>query len=154
MVGDGAMQMNGINGLVTAAKYWKEWSNPTLVFMVLNNGDLNQVTWEQRAMEGDPKFAGSQDVPDFPYALYGEMLGLTALRVEKPDDVGAAWDAALAADRPTVLEMVTDPSVPPLPPHITMKQAKAYLEALIKGDPDALSVIRESARQMWAKVKA
>ena len=154
MVGDGAMQMNGINGLVTAAKYWKEWSNPTLVFMVLNNGDLNQVTWEQRAMEGDPKFAGSQDVPDFPYALYGEMLGLTALRVEKPDDVGAAWDAALAADRPTVLEMVTDPSVPPLPPHITMKQARAYLEALIKGDPDALSVIRESARQMWAKVKA
>ena len=154
MVGDGAMQMNGINGLVTAAKYWKEWSNPTLVFMVLNNGDLNQVTWEQRVMEGDPKFEGSQNVPDFPYALYGEMLGFTALRVERPEDIGAAWDAALAADRPSVLEMVTDPSVPPLPPHITLKQAKSYLEALIKGDPDAISVIKESARQMWAKVRA
>ena len=154
MVGDGAMQMNGINGLVTAAKYWKEWSNPTLVFMVLNNGDLNQVTWEQRVMEGDPKFSGSQDVPNFPYALYGEMLGFTAMRVEKPEDVGVAWDAALAADRPTVLEMVTDPNVPPLPPHISMKQAKSYLEALVKGDPDAISVIKESARQMWAKVKA
>ena len=154
MVGDGAMQMNGINGLVTAAKYWREWSNPTLVFMVLNNGDLNQVTWEQRVMEGDPKFAGSQDVPDFPYAAYGEMLGFTAMRVEKPEDVGVAWDAALAADRPVVLEMVTDPSVPPLPPHITTKQAKAYLEALIKGDPDAIDVVKESARQLWAKVKA
>jgi pyruvate dehydrogenase (quinone) len=154
MVGDGAMQMNGINGLVTAAKYWKEWSNPTLVFMVLNNGDLNQVTWEQRVMEGDPKFSGSQDVPAFPYALYGEMLGFTAMRVEKPEDVGVAWETALAADRPTVLEMVTDPSVPPLPPHITTKQAKAYLEALIKGDPDAINVIKESARQLWAKVKA
>jgi pyruvate dehydrogenase (quinone) len=154
MVGDGAMQMNGINGLVTAAKYWKRWSNPTLVFMLLNNGDLNQVTWEQRAMEGDPKFAGSQDVPDFPYARYAQMLGLEGIRVEKADDVGAAWEAALAASRPTVLEMVTDPNVPPLPPHITAKQAKAYLEALIKGDPDAIEIVKASAKQMWASVRA
>ncbi|HWI37836.1 MAG TPA: thiamine pyrophosphate-requiring protein [Burkholderiales bacterium] len=152
MVGDGAMQMNGISGLVTAAKYWKRWSNPTLVFMVLNNGDLNQVTWEQRAMEGDPKFSGSQDVPDFPYARYAEMLGLRGIRVERASDVGPAWETALTSSCPVVLEMVTDPSVPPLPPHITMKQAKAYLEALIKGDPDALHVIKESARQMWASV--
>jgi pyruvate dehydrogenase (quinone) len=152
MVGDGAMQMNGISGLVTAAKYWKRWSNPTLVFMVLNNGDLNQVTWEQRAMEGDPKFSGSQDVPDFPYARYAEMLGLRGIRVERAADVGPAWETALSAGCPVVLEMVTDPSVPPLPPHITMKQAKAYLEALIKGDPDALQVVKESARQMWASV--
>jgi pyruvate dehydrogenase (quinone) len=152
MVGDGAMQMNGISGLVTAAKYWKRWSNPTLVFMVLNNGDLNQVTWEQRAMEGDPKFAGSQDVPDFPYARYAEMLGLRGIRVERAAEVGPAWETALSSSCPVVLEMVTDPSVPPLPPHITMKQAKAYLEALIKGDPDALHVIKESARQMWASV--
>jgi pyruvate dehydrogenase (quinone) len=152
MVGDGAMQMNGISGLVTAAKYWKRWANPTLVFMVLNNGDLNQVTWEQRVMEGDPKFSGSQDVPDFPYARYAEMLGLRGIRVERAADVGPAWETALSSNCPVVLEMVTDPSVPPLPPHITMKQAKAYLEALIKGDPDALHVIKESARQMWASV--
>ena len=154
MVGDGAMQMNGINGLVTAAKYWKQWSNPTLVFMVLNNGDLNQVTWEQRALEGDPKFEGSQVLPCFPYADYARMLGFEAMRVEKPEDIGPAWDAALSAARPTLLEMVTDPNVPPLPPHITAKQAKAYLEALVKGDPDAINVVKESARQIWAKVKA
>jgi pyruvate dehydrogenase (quinone) len=154
MVGDGAMQMNGINGLVTAAKYWKRWSNPTLVFMLLNNGDLNQVTWEQRAMEGDPKFSGSQDVPDFPYARYAQMLGLEGIRVENPADIGAAWDTALSATRPVVLEMVTDPNVPPLPPHITAKQAKAYLEALIKGDPDAIEIVKASAKQMWASVRA
>jgi pyruvate dehydrogenase (quinone) len=154
MVGDGAMQMNGINGLVTAAKYWKRWRNPTLVFMVLNNGDLNQVTWEQRVMEGDPKYSASQNVPDFPYARYAEMLGLHGRRVERAEEVGPAWDEALAAGRPAVLEMVTDPNVPPLPPHITVKEAKAYLEALIKGDPDALAIVKESAKQMWAKVRA
>jgi pyruvate dehydrogenase (quinone) len=154
MVGDGAMQMNGISGLVTAAKYYKRWSNPTLVFMVLNNGDLNQVTWEQRAMEGDPKYSASQDMPDFPYARYAEAIGLEGLRVEHAEDVGAAWDRALTAQRPMVLEMVTDPNVPPLPPHITTKEAKAYLEALIKGDPNAIEVVKASAKQMWAKVRA
>jgi pyruvate dehydrogenase (quinone) len=154
MVGDGAMQMNGISGLVTAAKYYRRWSNPTLVFMVLNNGDLNQVTWEQRVMEGDPKYSASQDVPDFPYARYAEAIGLEGLRVERADDVGPAWDRALAARRPMVLEMVTDPNVPPLPPHITAKEAKAYLEALIKGDPNSIEVIKASAKQMWAKVRA
>ena len=154
MVGDGAMQMNGINGLVTAAKYYRRWSNPTLVFMVLNNGDLNQVTWEQRVMEGDPKYSPSQDVPDFPYARYAEAIGLEGLRVERAEDVGPAWDRALAARRPIVLEMATDPNVPPLPPHITSKEAKAYLEALIKGDPNAIEMIKASAKQMWAKVRA
>jgi pyruvate dehydrogenase (quinone) len=154
MVGDGAMQMNGVSGLITAAKYWKRWSNPTLIFMVLNNGDLNQVTWEQRVMEGDPKFSGSQDVPDFPYARYAELLGLRGIRVERAEEVGPAWDEALAADRPVVLEMVTDPNVPPLPPHVTMKQAKAYLEALVKGDPDAIEIVKASAKQMWASVRA
>jgi pyruvate dehydrogenase (quinone) len=154
MVGDGAMQMNGISGLITMAKYWKQWSNPALVVMVLNNGDLNQVTWEQRAMEGDPKFSGSQDVPDFPYAAYAQMLGMQGIRVERATDIGASWDAALDADRPTVLEMVTDPNVPPLPPHITAKQAKAYLEAMIKGDPDAVEVVKATARQVWASLRA
>ena len=122
--------------------------------MVLNNGDLNQVTWEQRAMEGDPKYAASQDVPEFAYARYAELIGLEGVRVERAQEIGAAWDRALAAGRPTVLEMVTDPNVPPLPPHITAKQAKAYLEALIKGDADAIEVVKASAKQMWAKVRA
>ena len=152
MVGDGAMQMNGITGLITIAKYWKRWGDPRLAVMVLNNGDLNQVTWEQRAMEGYPRFAGSQDVPNFPYARYAEMLGLGGIRVDRPGDIGAAWDRALAADRPTVLEMVTDPSVPPLPPHVTAEQAKAYLSALIKGDPDAIEMIKASAKEVWASL--
>jgi pyruvate dehydrogenase (quinone) len=148
------MQMNGISGLVTAAKYWRRWDNPTLVFMVLNNRDLNLVTWEQRALAGDPKFAASQDLPDFPYARYGEMLGLHGARVERAADIGAAWDAALAAGRPSVLEVVTDPNVPPLPPHISVKQAKAYFEALVKGDPNALQVIKAVVKQEWAKLTA
>jgi pyruvate dehydrogenase (quinone) len=121
---------------------------------VLNNGDLNQVTWEQRAMEGDPKFSGSQDVPSFPYAAYAELLGLKGIRVEHPEEIGPAWEAALSAGRPALLEMVTDPNVPPLPPHITAKQAKDYLAALIKGDPDAIEVVKASAKQMWASVRA
>lgn len=149
MVGDGAMQMNGINGLITIAKVWRDWGDPHLVVMVLNNGDLNQVTWEQRAMAGDPKFEASQVLPDFPYAGFADLLGLNAIRIDKPEDIGAAWDAALSASRPTVLEVVTDPEVPPLPPHIQAKQAKAYLSALVHRDPDAIAMIKQSAKEMW-----
>src|ERR687885_384596 len=113
LVGDGAMQMNGLNELITVAKYWKRWSDPRLVVLVLNNRDLNQVTWEQRAMSGDPKFAGSQTLPDFPYARYAEDLGLLGIRVDRPDAIGAAWDRALTADRPVLIEAITDPNVPP-----------------------------------------
>jgi pyruvate dehydrogenase (quinone) len=152
LVGDGAMQMNGLNGLITIAKSWREWAasgNGRLVVMVLNNGDLNQVTWEQRAMAGDPKFADSQVVPDFPYARYAELLGLQGERVERADDVGPAWERALASEVPVVLEMVTDPDVPPLPPHITAKQARAYLSALLKGDTDSIGIIKASAKEWW-----
>jgi pyruvate dehydrogenase (quinone) len=152
LVGDGAMQMNGLNALITVAKYWREWQNPVLVVMVLNNQDLNQVTWEQRVMAGDPKFEGSQKVPDFPYAAFAELIGLRGLRVDRPDAVGAAWDEALAADRPVVLEALADPDVPPLPPHIKFEQAKAYASALWKGDPDAAGIVRSSLKEMIAGV--
>jgi pyruvate dehydrogenase (quinone) len=147
LVGDGAMQMNGINELITIAKYRHQWADQRLVILVLNNRDLNQVTWEQRAMEGDPKFEGSQDLPDFPYARYAEMLGLKGIRVDTPDRVAAAWDEALAADRPVVYEAVTDPEVPPLPPHITIEQAKALTSALLKGDPSSREIIAQSFKQ-------
>lgn len=149
LLGDGAMQMNGINGLVTIAKVWPEWGDPRLTVMVLNNGDLNQVSWEQRAMEGDPKFSASQFIPDFPYAEYARLLGLGGIRVDDPDEIAPAWEAALAADRPTLIEMVTDPDVPPLPPHISLKQTRAYLAALLKGDPDARGIILQSFREGW-----
>lgn len=148
--GDGAMQMNGLNGLITIAQNWRRWSDPRLTVMVLNNGDLNQVTWEQRAMAGDPKYEASQVVPDFKYAEYARMLGLHGIRVTRPEDVGAAWEEALASPVPTLVEMVTDPNVPPLPPHITADQAKAYLSALWHRDPDSLAMIKNSARQWWA----
>ena len=149
LLGDGAMQMLGINGLITIAREWRKWKDPRLVVMVLNNGDLNMVTWEQRSTEGDPKFEGSQDLPAFPYAQYARMLGLYGLRVDKPADIAPAWDEALKADRPMLLEMVTDPTVPPAPPHITAKQIRHYASALLHGDPQALQVVKASAREWW-----
>jgi pyruvate dehydrogenase (quinone) len=147
LVGDGAMQMNGINELITIAKYREQWPDQRLVILVLNNRDLNQVTWEQRAMSGDPKFEGSQDLPDFPYASYAEMLGLKGIRVDSPDQIGAAWDEALRSDRPVVYEAITDPEVPPLPPHITVEQAKALSSALLAGDPHSGRIVRQSFKQ-------
>jgi pyruvate dehydrogenase (quinone) len=146
LVGDGAFQMNGMNELITIAKYWERWSDPRLVIMVLHNNDLNQVTWEQRAMEGDPKYEGSQVLPDFPYARYAELLGFLGVRVDNPDEVGPAWDEALSADRPVVYEAITDPQVPPLPPHITLEEAKAFMSSVPK-DPDRSAVIKQSFRQ-------
>jgi pyruvate dehydrogenase (quinone) len=143
-VGDGAMQMLGNNELITISKYWREWSDPRLVVLVLNNRDLNQVTWEMRAMAGNPKYEASQNVPDFPYARYAEMVGLKGVRVDRPEDVVPGWEEALAADRPVVLEAVTDPEVPTLPPHITLEQAKSFMSALAKGDPHAGRLIRQT----------
>ncbi|MHB1951281.1 MAG: thiamine pyrophosphate-requiring protein [Acidiferrobacteraceae bacterium] len=146
MTGDGAMQMNGINELITVAKYWRRWSNPVLVVVVLNNRDLNQVTWEMRVLSGNPRYGASQDVPDFPYAEYARSLGLGGRRVERPDQLAGAIEEAFSADRPFVLDVVTDPNVPPLPPHITFKQAKAFISALVKGDADTAAILRASLR--------
>jgi pyruvate dehydrogenase (quinone) len=150
LVGDGAFQMNGMNEVLTIGKYWKRWADPRLVIMVLNNRDLNQVTWEQRVMDGDPKYIASQDIPDYPYARYAEDAGLRGIRVDHPEDVGPAWDEALASDRPVVLDVYTDPDVPPLPPHVSFKQARQFAESLVKGDPDRASVIRQSVKELFA----
>ncbi|MGD8328404.1 MAG: thiamine pyrophosphate-requiring protein [Acidobacteriota bacterium] len=143
-VGDGAMQMNGINGLITISQYWKRWQDPRLIVCVLANHDLNQVTWEMRAMEGNPKFTASQYMVDFPFAEYARSLGLDGLRIEDESEIGAAWEEALAADRPFVLQMVTDPSFPPLPPHVSWEQGKAMMSALLKHDPDAREIVKRS----------
>jgi pyruvate dehydrogenase (quinone) len=146
LVGDGAFQMNGMNELITIAKYWERWGDPRLVVLVLHNDDLNQVTWEQRAMEGDPKYEASQVLPDFPYARYAELLGFLGIRVDKPEEVGPAWDEALSADRPVLFEAITDPEVPPLPPHITFEEARHFMTA-VAGDPDRRAVVKQSFRQ-------
>jgi pyruvate dehydrogenase (quinone) len=145
-LGDGAMQMIGINALIDIGKYWERWSDPRLIVLVLNNQDLNQVTWEQRVLAGDPKLEASQNLPNFPFARYAELLGFKGIRVDSPDRVGAAWDEALAADRPVVYEAITDPEIPPLPPHIRFEQAKSMAQALAKGE-------LHGARIAWNSLK-
>ena len=152
LLGDGAMQMLGINGLITIAHHWKQWRDPRLVVMVLNNADLNMVSWEQRVSAGDPKFSDSQDLPAFPYADYARLLGLHGIRVDRPEEIAGAWEQALAADRPVLLEMVTDPDVPPLPPHVTRQQALHYAKALLHGDPDARGIVMASMREVWDEI--
>jgi pyruvate dehydrogenase (quinone) len=152
LAGDGAMQMNGLAELITIAKYRSRWDDPRLIVMVLNNRDLAYVTWEERIQSGDPKWESSQVLPDVPYAEFAKSIGLDGQRVEDPEHVGAAWDRALAADRPFVLDMVTDPNVPPLPPHITLKQARHFMGALAKGDPDSGNVIVDTARELVGSI--
>ncbi|WOT33075.1 thiamine pyrophosphate-requiring protein [Streptomyces coeruleorubidus] len=143
LVGDGAMQMNGMAELITAAKYRHQWEDPRLVVAVWNNQDLNQVTWEMRAMEGAPQFLPSQQLPDVQYAAFARSLGLTGIRVEKPEDVEAGWRAALEADGPAVVEFLTDPAVPPIPPHATWEQMEATAASILKGDSDRGSVVKQ-----------
>ncbi|MEU9097831.1 thiamine pyrophosphate-requiring protein [Streptomyces sp. NPDC048361] len=146
IVGDGAMQMNGLAELITAAKYWQEWSNPNLIVAVLNNQDLNQVTWEMRAMSGAPQFLPSQSLPDVAYADFARSIGLDGVRVEKPDEVEGAWRQALAADRPFVIDFRTDPAVPPIPPHASLDQIEAAAASVLKGDSDRTGMIRQGLK--------
>ncbi|MCM2579618.1 thiamine pyrophosphate-requiring protein [Streptomyces meridianus] len=150
LVGDGAMQMNGMAELITAARYSDDWDDPRLVIGVFNNRDLNQVTWEMRAMGGAPQFTPSQTLPDVSYAAFAAQLGLTGIRVEKPDDVEPAWREALTAPGPAVVEFITDPSVPPIPPHATWEQMEATAKSLIKGDPERKGVVKQGLK---AKVR-
>ena len=143
-VGDGAFQMNGMNELLTVKRYHERWPDQRLVICVFNNQDLNQVTWEQRVLSGDPKYPGTQWLPDFPYARYAELAGFKGIYCENGDQVGDAWQEALSADRPVVLEVKVDPEIPPLPPHIRMEQAKKMAEAMVKGDPERMGVMEKS----------
>lgn len=148
LVGDGAMQMNNMAELITAAKYWRSWRDPRFIVCVFNNEDLNQVTWEQRIINGDPKFEASQRIPDVSYSRFAELIGLRGIFVDSPQLLGSAWEQALASEMPVVLEVKTDPEVPPLPPHITLQQAKNFSLALMKGDPNESGMIKGAARQV------
>ena len=152
LVGDGAMQMNNMAELITVAKYWREWTDHRWIVCVFNNEDLNQVTWEQRIINGDPKFEASQKIPNLPYSRFAEMIGLRGIYVEDPELLASAWQQALASDSPVVLEVKTDPEVPPLPPHITLQQARHFSAAILKGDPDEAGVIKGTARQVLESI--
>jgi pyruvate dehydrogenase (quinone) len=147
LVGDGAMQMNNMAELITVEKYRRRWADPRLVVCVFNNEDLNQVTWEQRVMNGNPRFDASQDIPDVRYSRFAEMIGLKGIFVDDPERLGEAWEEALSADRPTVVEVKTDREIAPLPPHITLAQAKRFVSSMAK-DESAGHVIRDTARQI------
>src|SRR5690242_20760476 len=147
LVGDGAMQMNGLAELITVAHYWQQWTDPRLIVAILHNNDLNQVTWEMRAMEGAPKFAESQTLPDVDFAAFARSLGLSGVPVDDAEDIGPAWDAALAADRPTVLDIRCDPDIPPIPPRATFAQAKATATSVLKGDEDSWGFITQGVKQ-------
>ncbi len=144
--GDGAMQMNGLAELLTISRYWREWSDPRLVVAVLHNNDLNQVTWELRAMGGTPKFVESQALPDTSYADFAASIGLGAQTVTDPEHLADAWRAALSADRPYVLDVHCDPDIPPIPPHSTLEQMTDMAQALLKGDTKRWSVIKEGIK--------
>ncbi len=146
--GDGAMQMLGINELITISKYWKRWSDPRLIILVLHNNELNMVTWEQRVMVGDPKFEASQDIPDFNYAAYAELLGLKGIRVEVPGQIAGAWDEAFSADRPVVLDVLTDPNVPTISPHISFDETVKFTKTLLKGDPNEMAIITQTFKEI------
>ncbi len=152
LVGDGAMQMNNMAELITVAKYYKTWTTPTWICCVWNNEDLNQVTWEQRVMEGMPRYDTTQSLPNIAYHKFGELIGLRGIYVDDPKDLSAAWDQALASPVPVVLEVKTDPEIPPLPPHISLEQAKTFMNTLQQGDPDEAGVIRGSMSQVLASV--
>jgi pyruvate dehydrogenase (quinone) len=150
-IGDGAMQMNGLNVMITISKYWQEWSNPRLIVMVLNNRDLNQVTWEERVQLGAGKTESTQSIPDFAYDRYAELLGLKGIVVRDADRLEAAWDEALSADRPVILNIYTHPNVPPLPPHITLKDAKNFM-TMTFSEPELGGVLKNSAKEVPAHV--
>ncbi|NEX64594.1 thiamine pyrophosphate-requiring protein [Noviherbaspirillum galbum] len=152
LVGDGAMQMNNMSELITVAKYWQRWPNPSWITCVFNNEDLNQVTWEQRVMEGDPRFVATQQIPNVPYYRFAELIGLKGIYCDHPDKVGAAWEEALRADRPVVLEFKTDPEVPPLPSHISLQQARKFASTIIEGDPDEAGMLAGAARQVLSSL--
>jgi pyruvate dehydrogenase (quinone) len=150
LVGDGAMQMNGLAELLTVKRYWKRWSDPRLIVLVLDNHDLNQVTWELRAMEGDARYDASQELPDINYAAFADLLGLKGIRVERPNEVAAAWDIALSADCPVVIDAVVDPDVPPLPPHITLSQSKAFLMSMLQTPrPERGGIVRQAMEHLF-----
>jgi pyruvate dehydrogenase (quinone) len=152
LVGDGAMQMNNMAELITVSKYWHRWTNPQWIVCVFNNEDLNQVTWEQRVMEGDPKFEATQQIPNVPYHKFGELIGLKGIFCDQEDQVAVAWEEALSSDRPVVLEFKTDPEVPPLPSHITLEQAKKFMATMLKGDPGESQMIAGAARQVLSAI--
>jgi pyruvate dehydrogenase (quinone) len=148
LAGDGGMQMAGIAELVTVADRWRSWVDPRFVVLVVDNGDLAEVSWEQREVEGAPRFETSQALPGFPFARYAELLGMSGIIVDTPDEIDDAWSRALAADRPTVIQLISDRDVPMLPPLPQGEGALAKMRSALdlEGSAHALGLLEAYAR--------
>jgi len=153
LTGDGAFQMLGMNELLTVSRYLPMLTqqNKTLVFVVLANDDLNQVSMEQRVLGGDPKNPETQTLPYLPAAEFAKLLGFEGIKVDRPEDVGPAWDRALSADGPVLLEFVTDPQIAALPPHVKPSMLKKVLTGLAKGDEDAVGIAEKGTKGKLAE---
>jgi pyruvate dehydrogenase (quinone) len=151
LVGDGAMQMNNMAELITAEKYWRRWADPRLITCVFNNEDLNEVTWEQRVMNGNPRYAASQDIPDVRYSRFAELIGLKGIYVDDPKQLGDAWDEALSADCPAVIEVKTDREIAPLPPHVSFAEARKFLSSVAR-EKSAVHTFTDTAKQVMNAV--
>jgi pyruvate dehydrogenase (quinone) len=147
---DGAMQMNGINELITLRHYAHRWSDPRIIFIVANNRDLNQVTWEMREESGAPDFPASQHLPDVSTAAFARLLGFEGMRVEHIEELVPALDAAFAARGPVVVEVLTDPNISMFPPNITSEQIISFGKAMLKGDPEGATVFAQSVKEVLA----
>src|SRR3712207_4163817 len=87
MIGDGAMQMNGVNELITVSRYWRDWADPRVVVPVLNNRELSYVSWETRGTLGAKPDPASASLPDVPYAQWSRLIGLDGARLAVGDPV-------------------------------------------------------------------
>lgn len=136
-----------MNELITICKYYKEWADPRLIVIVLNNQDLNMVTWEQRMLACEPKYEDSQDIPDVNFAAFAESLGLIGIRIHAPEQIQIALNTILNSDRPAVLDVMCDPNTPIIPPHIDKEMLMKFSKAMLKGDPESFSIIRQVIKQ-------
>ena len=150
ITGDGAMQMNGMNELITLKRYAERWADPSIVFVVANNRDLNQVTWEMRIESGAPDYPASQHLPDVSMAAFARLLGFEGIRVERAEDLTQAFATAFAARGPIVIEVMTDPNISMLPAHVTREQAMSFGRAMTKHDPEAAAAVVQSVKGVIA----
>ena len=155
VVGDGAFQMNGMNEMITIKRYMDRLMahRQPFIFCVYNNQDLNQVTWEQRVLAGDPKYPGSQYIPNLEYHKYAELVGMKGIFCDSKEKMGAAWDEALATkDRPVILEVKVDQEWPPMPPHIKFSEAQKMAKSLLGDEPERAGIITEAIKSKAAEV--
>ncbi len=127
IVGDGGLSMS-LAELATCARY-----RLPVKIIVINNGSLGQIKWEQMLFLGNPEFAC--DLAPIDFARVAEGCGLRAWRIHSPAQVGDAIDALLAAEGPALLDALVDPDEPMLAPMRREDHVQKLHQALAAGTP-------------------